>query len=144
MIEQEKWALGSARATVNRCRTGARITLTGIVTARAYEELHARLATEPPGRLVLIVDDSAVFVVTCKSAVEAAVRGTPAARIGAAHAVFICVPPWRVPWALLHCVLMAEEGLIRVTLVDQMSAAAPDRRLEDAPTPATAFRSASA
>lgn len=125
MIEEETWSLGPASATVKRGRSGTRIALRGIVTARVFEDVHLRLAREPAGRRrVLAIGSDALLALTNQSAAEAVVRGTPATHVGAEYGVFIEVPPWRVPWALKHCAMLCAQGLPRVTRVDRRSATA--------------------
>lgn len=121
----ETWALGSATASIKRSRSLTRVVLRGIVTARSFEDLHLQMARESDGRRrVLVLGRDALLTMTNQSAVEAAVRGTPATHVGAAYGIFIEVPPWRMPWALRHCALLCAQGLPRSPRVDRRSAAA--------------------
>lgn len=119
MDTHEVWALGSASAAVER-KHDVQVTLSGIVTARAYEDLHLRMSREK-GRIWLTIDDAALLTMTCKSAAEAAVRGTSAVRVGPANVIVIRVGSWRQSWAVDHCAWLASEGLFRVTMVEAAS-----------------------
>lgn len=114
MIEQEQWNFGSATARVFRC-SGLTVELRGVLTAQVYEALHMRLACErSSGPRALIIDWPSMITVTSRSAVEAALRGTPAGR-KPAH-VDLVVPRTRLQWAERHCQLMTEHGLPRAAL----------------------------
>jgi hypothetical protein len=114
MEEEERWALGPAVAAVSRGQDCIVVRLSGVLTAHSYEQLHKRLASERCARRVIEIPDAVIFAVTCKSAVEAALRGTRANQVGIEHVIMISVSTWRLPWAVRHCALMAEEGLLRV------------------------------
>lgn len=117
--EVEVWPLDAATGIAVRARGGLQVALCGLVTAPGYEALHRRLAAAPERRRLLLVDERALLAVTSLSAVQAAVRGTPATQAGPDWAVTIAVPPWRLRWALHHCALMAAEGLCRAAWVLQ-------------------------
>lgn len=105
---EERWPLGSAAlAIVTRGERVLRVRLQGVITAMAFEAVHLRLAGERAGRRELVLDHDALVVVTCRSAVEAALRGTPAGRGDVLHVV---VPSTKLPWAEKFCRLMAEAG----------------------------------
>lgn len=114
-MDNEEWSLGCATATVNRDARKVTISLRGLVTAPGYEALHLRLARERALERVLVLGREALIVMTCRSAVEAAVRGTPARH--SAGMTMIGVPRHRLEWALRHCLLMTREGLYRVAFV---------------------------
>lgn len=118
MNEQEEWRLCGATVAVEREGGAVKMVLCGVVTPGAYELLHARLAQERCQRRTLEIDDSALLVMTCRSAVEAAVRGTPALHTGVEHMVVLIVRPQRLFWALQHAALMAAEGLLRVVMAE--------------------------
>lgn len=109
------WPLGPARAFVRRDGDEVTVDVRGIVTAQAYEVLNFRLALErPAARRTLFLGRMAVLAVTCISAVEATVRGTPIAQGGSRFPVFIGVHRARLPWAVEHCQRLGQEGICRV------------------------------
>jgi hypothetical protein len=112
VVVPEEWRLGSACASVNRTTDGIEITLRGIVTAPAYEELHSRIARENH-TVVLLVDDTAILALTCLSAAEAATRATAKKR----RPIIIAASPLRIAWALEHCRLLLEMGLALVAVM---------------------------
>ena len=107
MGEKETWSLGTALAIIERGADRLRVRLQGVVTAMVYEALHLRLAKEARARCELVLDHDALLVMTCRSAVEAALRGTPA---GHDRMVHLLVPSNRLEWALRHALLMTREG----------------------------------
>lgn len=113
-MEIEEWSLGPSKATAHRDDDRLIVRLRGMVTAAAYEALHARLASSTAAHTLLVIGDDAVLVATAKSLAEAAGRGTPANRSGPPHTVVIAVPRARLGWAFDHCALMSADGLCRV------------------------------
>lgn len=114
MNEEEKWHLGSALAIVHRSAQTLRVRLQGVVTAMVFEALHLRLAAERADRRELVLDHDAMVVMTGRSAVEAALRGSSA---GQAQLLHIGVPCTKLAWALEHCLLMTREGQHRLAFV---------------------------
>ena len=112
-MEQEQWPLGSALAIVHRSAKTLRVRLQGVVTAMVFEALHMRLSAERIERRELVFDHDALMAVTCRSAVEAALRGTPADD-GLVH---VGVPCTKLAWALEYCLLMTRAGQQRVAFV---------------------------
>lgn len=122
--KNEIWALGTATAVIEQGEARLTVVLRGIVTAAAYEALHTRIGRERPQRrrhaVRLVVDDDALLVATPKSLAQAAGRGTPADHTGPAFIITVAVPSWRLRWAVLHCLLLTGEGLLRsVELIDR-------------------------
>lgn len=111
----EQWSLGTATATVEVKQDRLTVTLRGIITTSAYEALHIRLGRARHRLRLLVIADDALIVASARSLAEAAVRGTPARQLGSAHAVVICVSPWRAGWAFEHCAVMTAAGLYRAT-----------------------------
>lgn len=110
MIENETWALGSAKANVVRWGGATMVQIEGVLTAQAYERLLMRLSTERrAAQITVMLDGEALPACTNRSAVEAAVRGVSAAGLPA-HLVFL-VPARRLQWTRAHCDLMAAHGL---------------------------------
>lgn len=125
--KNETWALGTATAAIEREAGQLNVVLRGIVTAAAYEALHVRIERErPPQRrhaIRLVIDDDVLLVATPKSLAQAAGRGTPADRTGPAFIITVAVPSWRLRWAVLHCLLLTGDGLLRsVELIDRQVA----------------------
>lgn len=116
----ERWALDSAVATVHRTEKAVRVRLKGLVTALAIEAAHLRLHAERAERRELVIDGDALMAVTCRSAAEAGLRGTPA--VGG-RPLYIGVPLKRLNWALEFCLLLNHEGLLRVPFVLEGAAA---------------------
>ena len=112
-MENEEWSLGTATATAIRRGEGLTVTLRGVVTAQAYEALHIRLGQSRWRRCVLVIGDDALLVATAQSLADAAGRGTPANQAKPTHPVIICVRPWRLEWAYLHCAMLTAAGLCR-------------------------------
>lgn len=112
-MEEEKWPLGSALAIVYRSAQTLRVRLQGVVTAMVFEAVHLRLAGERAGRIELVLDHDAMMVLTCRSAVEASLRGT-CAHDGLLH---IGVPCTKLAWALEYCLLMTRAGQHRTAFV---------------------------
>lgn len=105
---EERWPLGStALAIVTRSERAVRVRLQGVITAMAFEAVHLRLAGERAARRELVLDHDALVVVTCRSAVEAALRGTSAGRGDMLHVV---VPYTKLAWAEKFSRLMSEAG----------------------------------
>ncbi len=111
MKQQHTWSLGTALAIIDRGNGALRVRVQGVVTAMAFEALHLRLATESATRRELLLDHDALLVMTCRSAVDAALRGTPAGHGGLVH---VGVPLTRLAWALEHCLLMTRQGQPRM------------------------------
>lgn len=99
----ERWTLGTATGWASRNGSQLTVRVAGVVTPGAYEALHRRLARHRARHRVLQLGDEALLAVTSRSAVEAALRGTPANQVGLDHAVLIAVPGRRLRWALHHC-----------------------------------------
>ena len=114
MSDKELWHLGSALAIVHRSAQTLQVRLQGVVTAMAFEAVHLRLASERATRRDLVIDHDAMMVLTCRSAAEAALRGSA---IGPAELLHIGVPCTKLAWALEHCLLMTHEGQPRVAFV---------------------------
>lgn len=112
-MEVEHWPLGSALAIVHRSAQTLRVRLQGVVTAMVFEALHLRLGRERAARRELVIDHDALVVTTCRSAVDAALRGT-AADDGLVH---LGVPCTKLAWALEYCLLMTRAGQQRVAFV---------------------------
>lgn len=106
----ETWPLGTAIAMVERTDNALRVRLQGVVTAMTFESVHVHLAHEMAARRELVLDHDAVLAVTCRSAVEASVRATPAGRTALVH---VGVPRTRMAWALEYSLLMTRCGLAR-------------------------------
>ncbi len=117
-MEQEQWQLCGAVASVVRAGRGIEITVRGVVTAPAYEELHSRMARET-ARVTLRFDDAALLAVTVRSAAEAATRRT-ICRSG--RVLIISARPWRLAWAVRHCALLRLHGMASVGVVLEPSA----------------------
>lgn len=113
-MTEEQWALGSAIALVQRHRATVRVRLQGVVTAMVFEMVHLRLAREQANRRELVIDHDALLVLTCRSAVEAALRGTPSGAQGLVH---VGVPCTKLGWALEFSLLMTRAGQPRVAFV---------------------------
>ena len=114
MGDEEQWSLGTAVAIVNRSTQTLRVRLQGVVTAMVFEALLQRLAGERAVRRELVLDHDAMLVMTCRSAVDAALRGTPA---DGAEMLYVGVPCTKLAWALEHCLLMTREGQPRLPFV---------------------------
>lgn len=112
-MEHEQWPLGSALAIVHRSAQTLRVRLQGVITAMAFEALHLRLSGERTDRRELVLDHDAMMVLTCRSAVEAALRGSRADD----RLVYVGVPCTKLVWALEFCLLMTREGQQRVAFV---------------------------
>lgn len=110
MIDQQAWYLGPAAATVTTGEDSITVVVRGVLTAPVFEALHLRLAAVRAKRQAVILDESVLVAVTCCSATEAALRGSPAYL---AREVAIGVPMFRMPWARRHCRLMSAVGLPR-------------------------------
>jgi len=110
MSDEEIWPLQSALAIVRREPGGLVVRLQGALTAPAYEALHLRMAAVKVDLVRLVIDYDALLLMTPRSALEAATRGTPAAR---SPRVLIEVPAPRLPWAQDHCRRLAQLGLHR-------------------------------
>jgi len=118
-MEQEQWPLGTALAIVHRNAHTLRVRLQGVVTAMVLEALHLRLAAERFDRRELVFDHDAMMALTCRSAVEATLRGSA---IGDSDLVHVGVPCTKLAWALQYCLLMTREGQPRVAFVlDRMA-----------------------
>lgn len=110
MVENDTWALGSAKANVVRWAGATMVQVEGVLTAQAYERLHMRLSTERRATQITVMLDSEVLpACTNRSAVEAAVRGVSSEGLPA-HLVLL-VPARRLQWTQAHCALMAAHGL---------------------------------
>lgn len=110
MVENDTWALGSARANVVRWGGATMVQVDGVVTAQAYEALHLRLSMERQASQVsVMLDWDALLAATNQSAAEAAFRGAGARR--PAGQLRFLVPEARLQWARLHCAFMSKHGL---------------------------------
>ena len=114
MGEQETWSLGTALAIIERDADRVRVRLQGWVTAMAYEALHLRLALERVDEVELQLDHDALLMLTARSAVESALRGSLASGGPLVHLV---VPGTRLVWALEHALLMTRAGQRRTARV---------------------------
>lgn len=128
----ETWALGTATAVIERRAGRLNIVLRGIVTAAAYEALHDRIGRERLQQrrrtaFRLSLDDDALLVATPKSLAQAAGRGTPAGHTGPEFIITVAVPFWRLRWAVLHCLLLTGEGLLRSVEPIDREVAEPSR-----------------
>lgn len=112
-MEVEHWPLGSALAIVHRGAQTLRVRLQGVVTTMVFEAVHLRLAAERTARRELVLDHDAMMVLTCRSAAEAAVRGSRPDD-GLVH---VGVPCTKLLWAHEFCWLMTREGRQRVAFV---------------------------
>lgn len=112
-MEEEHWPLGSALAIVHRGAQTLRVRLQGVVTTMVFEAVHLRLAAERAARRELVLDHDAMMVLTCRSAVEAAARGSRHDD-GIMH---IGVPCTKLLWAHQFCLLMTRAGQLRVPFV---------------------------
>lgn len=110
--EQEVWRLGTANAIVTRRGETLRTRVQGVVTAAVYESLNLRLAAEPAPFRELVLDHDALHVVTCRSAAEAAVRGSPRSARGRPLPTLVLVPLTRLAWGLEFALLMTRAGLL--------------------------------
>lgn len=112
MIAQQEWNLSTARARVQRLTGCTLVDVEGVVTAQAFERLHMELSRERRrAALWVVLDWSAHMACTNRSAVAAAVRGTPVGQ--AAQNITLLVPAARLRWAREHCALMSASGLCR-------------------------------
>lgn len=126
--EETIWPLGgTACAIVTRRGKTLRTRLQGVVTAPVYEALHRRLAGEHAPFRELVLDHDALQVVTCRSAVEAAMRGTPKGARKREHPTVVLVPLTKLAWGLEFALLMTRAGLLH--------AASPLSRLPQLTTP---------
>lgn len=123
MIRQEEWEFWGARALVARAPGFTYIDLRGIITAQVYEALHKRMGIAAAlGTHVLVLDWPALLAVTNISAMDAAVRGSPASVFGCGSPLVIKVPAARARWAGEHCALMTRNGLLRRAMVSTQEA----------------------
>jgi hypothetical protein len=114
MIQQEQWEFWSARAFVARSHGSTHIDLRGIITAQVYEALHKRIGTAAAlGMHTLSLGWPALLATTNISAMDAAVRGSPASVFGCGSPMTIRVPAARLQWATDHCAIMTRNGLLR-------------------------------
>lgn len=115
MEQEEVWSFGTAVAAIKRIvGRSILVRVRGAVTAMVLEKLHMRLGREC-ARLerTVIFEPGALLLVTGISAVEAAMRGTPATPAGQSR-VIIGVPARRLRWAQDFCRIMGLHGLSRV------------------------------
>jgi hypothetical protein len=117
VIENDQWNLGPAAARVTTCDGWACIELDGTLTAQAYERLHLLIAHfARDARLdgyTLTLGRRVLLACTNISAVEAAMRGSPAAGIVPG---IIRVPSEKLQWARVHCSLMGVQGFSLVAM----------------------------
>lgn len=112
-MQQEEWFFGTAVAAVFRDDGAIVVRLRGAVTAMVFEALHMRLGREPAAlRRTLVLGDDAMLLVTCISAAEASIRGTPRNFAGL-QPIVIAVPAARMTWGKQQCDLVRRFGLCR-------------------------------
>lgn len=120
-MQEEKWALGQAGATVRLEAGLGVIEVRGLVCNRALERLHEGIGTWAarcrPAGYAMVLDWSAVLTANGPREVMACLRGTTgaAARLPAA----IIVPPERLKWAAKHCLQLGEHGLCRAAFSER-------------------------
>ena len=114
MDKLQTWPLGTALAIIQSGAGRVCVRVQGVVTAMAYEALHLQLARETSAQREIVLDHDALLVMTPISAVDAAVRGTPARAGGL---VLVGVPGTRFSWAVDHCQRLSQLGLARQAYV---------------------------
>lgn len=122
MGQQEEWRFGTATAAVQREEGAITVRLRGAVTAMVIEALHLRLGCFE--RAIILVEPRALVLLTSISAVEAAMRGIPAASAGRCRVSF-GVAARRLRWAKDFCLLMRHYGLSWTAFASQPDQAGP-------------------
>lgn len=121
-MQEEKWSLGTAGATVRLEAQVGVIDVRGLVCNRVLETLHARIATwaelRKPVGYVLVLGWATVLTASGPREVMAGLRGATrpwAAKMPAA----MLVPPERLKWAAKHCQQLSAYGLCRAAFSER-------------------------
>jgi hypothetical protein len=120
-MAEEKWALGTAGATVRLEGDVGVVAVRGLVCNRVLETLHGRIGTwaalRRPVGYALVLGWESVLTASGPRELMACMRGT--SKLAETMPAAIVVPPERMHWATKHCLQIAEHGLCRAAFVEQ-------------------------
>lgn len=103
-----------------------RAKLHGVVTAPDLEAVHLRLAARTAAIIRIDIDPDALLAVTARSAVEAAIRGTPARLASRRGVIGVCQR--RHDWACVVAQLLTDAGLPRSVVLAPAAGLASAKR----------------